>query len=832
MIKNIIKRDGRIEPYQPKKLYGWGQWAAKSLGKRVDWSSVIIATVSTAPETISAQELQNNLIKTCLDKQTYSYFRMAGRLYASVLHKEIHGDEIPLIRVVHHKLSEAGLMVKLDYTAKEYTEIEAMVDHSRDFDCSHFSLHQIRKKYSLQNRKNKIEYETAQFVYIRMAMTLAMDEPQDKRLAAVKKNYDILSLKALSAPSPNYINLGTELKGYASCCLFKSGDTIPSLAAGDLIAYTMTANSAGIGGNIVTRSGGDPVRGGAIIHNGKLPYYASMGKGIKANVQAGRSGALTIYYEASDPEANTISLLRNPRSTEKNRNRDMHYSMLVNSFMTEKAKNNEQMFSFNCYTAPDLHKALYGNDIEEFKRLYYQYEQDPKFVKNMFHPRDLIRRNLTEAVETGVAYVANIDEINYHTPFKEPIHSSNLCAEIAEPTEAYESPEDLYSTTDVGYVKTLLSNGSACTYLHEFTYSECLYRDGKTIFAGELKAGDWFTFAKSQQPEQVIEILEVKKEPEVAMCSLAAIPVDTIETVNINDPKNIDISLIDTDAQYEEVMYLAFKMIDYCILNSDYPLPHIGFTAKKRMSAGVGIMGLATHMARKKLKYSSPEGMIELHRVYERHMYFAIRASLRIAKERGNAPWIHKTKWAEGWLPIDTYNKNVDTLGDFKNIYDWETLRGEIKEQGGIGHSCLVAYMPGESSSKALGGANGIYKIREKVLVKTDNGNTLIWAAPYGDDPEYEYEIAWDSDPIDTIREYAVCQKWTDQAISADWWLRIFEDARISSTTMLKWHFEMVRLGNKTRYYLNTNTSANLAVNGGGSINDDTDDMDCENCTM
>ncbi|MFO5736522.1 hypothetical protein, partial [Klebsiella pneumoniae] len=70
----------------------------------------------------------------------------------------------------------------------------------------------------------------------------------------------------------------------------------------------------------------------------------------------------------------------------------------------------------------------------------------------------------------------------------------------------------------------------------------------------------------------------------------------------------------------------------------------LALTSKKRMSAGVGIMGLATHMARAGLKYSSDAGKAEIHFIAERHMYFLIKASLKIAKGRGNAPWIDKTK--------------------------------------------------------------------------------------------------------------------------------------------------------------------------------------------
>ena len=60
--RTILKRDGHTEPYDPRKLNGWGQWAAANLGKRVDWSRIVINVMSAMPETVSTAELQEKLI--------------------------------------------------------------------------------------------------------------------------------------------------------------------------------------------------------------------------------------------------------------------------------------------------------------------------------------------------------------------------------------------------------------------------------------------------------------------------------------------------------------------------------------------------------------------------------------------------------------------------------------------------------------------------------------------------------------------------------------------------------------------------------------------------
>ena len=80
------------------------------------------------------------------------------------------------------------------------------------------------------------------------------------------------------------------------------------------------------------------------------------------------------------------------------------------------------------------------------------------------------------------------------------------------------------------------------------------------------------------------------------------------------------------------------------------------------------------------------------------------KASLRLAKERGVCEWINKTKYPEGWLPIDTANKTIDTEVNQPLLLDWESLRKEIIEVGGLRNSVLEAFMPNESSSLATGG--------------------------------------------------------------------------------------------------------------------------------
>ncbi|HET8689159.1 MAG TPA: ribonucleoside-diphosphate reductase subunit alpha, partial [Methanosarcina sp.] len=696
--------------------------------------------VSTLPEECTSEDFQIGLIQYCLDKATWEYSLMAGRLYAALMLKQIHNGVYPTVMELHGKLIVAGLMVPLNYSKEEYDLVEQMIDHELNLKSAHYSLHQIRYKYSLRNKVDGIEYETPQFVYMRMAMALAENEPKETRMIDVAKWYEHLSHKRINAPTPYYVNLGTKLDGYASCCLYTTNDTWPSLAAGDHIAYAMTCMSAGIGSHIKTRSLNDKVRGGLIQHQGKIPYYRALVGAINANLQNGRGGAATVHYTAYDPEVEVIASLKNPMTPASKQVRGVDYSFGSNRFFARLAAKNQEVALFSYADAPELYEAQYGKDSNKFERLYNEFLKSDK-KRTMVPARKIVQNALNEAFETGRHYLHFTDTINHHTPFKDPIYSSNLCQEVALPTVGFDSVEDLYKP----------------------------YEEGKG---------------------------------EVAICNIAGII-----------PSNIT-----SDSQYAEVAYYALKMIDVGIHKSTYVFKNLEDTAKSRLSAGVGIIGLAHLMAKKNKKFTDQDGKNFIHETFETHAWHLYNASLRLGKEKGNAPWMHKTKFPEGWTPLDTYEKRVDELVTIENKRDWKSLSEKIIANRGIRNSVVGCHMPGESSANASETTNGTYPIRDYDLLKTNDTMAMRWVAPDATKYKDRYQLAWDIPTQDLIECYAIMQKWTDQAISADLYRKLQGDEKVGTKEMLKSYFDLAKYGVKTRYYQNSLTAKAIDLNSSEDV--------------
>src|SRR5699024_11893685 len=111
---------------------------------------------------------------------------------------------------------------------------------------------------------------------------------------------------------------------------------------------------------------------------------------VNANLLNGRGGACTTYFPIFDPEVETLLRLKNPMSTEDRRIRGLDYSWGGNRFFARKVARNEEVFLFNCFTAPDLYDALYIADEARFAELYEKYEVDDNFTMNYVNLYELL----------------------------------------------------------------------------------------------------------------------------------------------------------------------------------------------------------------------------------------------------------------------------------------------------------------------------------------------------------------------------------------------------------------------------------------------------------
>ena len=277
---------------------------------------------------------------------------------------------------------------------------------------------------------------------------------------------------------------------------------------------------------------------------------------------------------------------------------------------------------------------------------------------------------------------------------------------------------------------------------------------------------------------------------EIALCILSAINVGTIKSLD----------------DLEELCELAVRALEEIIDYQRYPIKAAEISTKARRSLGVGYIGLAHYLARNHVSYQDEQAWKLVHDLSEAFQYYLLRASNKLAQERGACEYFDRTKYSDGILPIDTYKKDLDAVVENNLNYDWDSLRNDIKQHG-LRHSTLSAQMPSESSSVVSNATNGIEPPRGYLSVKKSKKGPLKQIVPQYQTLKNHYTLLWEmSGNQGYINIVAVMQKFFDQAISGNWSYNPtqYPDNEVPMSVMIQDLLQTYKLGWKTSYYQNT----------------------------
>ena len=289
------------------------------------------------------------------------------------------------------------------------------------------------------------------------------------------------------------------------------------------------------------------------------------------------------------------------------------------------------------------------------------------------------------------------------------------------------------------------------------------------------------------------------EEGEIALCTLAAF--------NLGALKDLD--------ELEELSELIVRALDSLLDYQDYPVPAAYNSTMGRRPLGVGVINFANYLAKNNVRYSDGSANGLTHRTFEAIQYYLLKASNKLAREKGTCSKFNETTYAKGILPIDTYKRDLDTVCEESLHLDWESLRNEIKSFG-LRNSTLTALMPSETSSQISNATNGIEPPRGFVSVKASKDGILKQVVPDFAELQDRYELLWNIPNNDGyLQLVAIMQKFVDQTISANtnYDPGLFEGGKVPMKLLLKDLLTAYKLGVKTLYYHNTRDGAADAQN-------------------
>jgi len=444
----VVKRDGSIELLDLDKMHIMVEEACKGLGG-VSASQVEIQSGIQFYDGITTAEIQEILIKSAsdlisVDNPNYQY--VAARLLLFSVRKSLYGGIRDLPHLEQHIYSCTNIDVYdkdifTKYSKEEIDKANGFIDHSRDFLFTYAGLRQVVDKYLVQDRSGGGVYESPQFMYIMIALTIFAEYPKEIRLNYVKKYYDAISKHKLNIPTPIMGGVRTPLRQFASCVLVDIDDTLDSIFSSDMAIGRYVAQRAGIGINAGRIRGiNAKIRGGEVQHTGVIPFLKKFEATVRCCTQNGiRGGSATVHFPIWHQEIRDIIVLKNNKGTEDNRVRKLDYSIQLSSLFYQRFIDDESISLFSPHDVPGLYDAF---GTPSFDDLYVEYESNDSIPRTTIKAQELILELLKERAETGRIYIMNIDHCNTHSSFKDKVTMSNLCQEITLPTYPLQHIDD------------------------------------------------------------------------------------------------------------------------------------------------------------------------------------------------------------------------------------------------------------------------------------------------------------------------------------------------------------------------------------------------------
>jgi ribonucleoside-diphosphate reductase alpha chain len=465
----VVKRNGTIEPLDLDKMHLMVEEACRGLAG-VSASQVEMTSGIQFYDGISTEEIQEILIRSAsdlidLDHPNYQF--VAARLLLFSVRKQLYGKmkELPALehhiyQCVNHQVYDNDIFDK--YSKEEIERADSYIDHDRDYLFTYAGLRQVVDKYLVQDRSGGGVYETPQFMYMMIALTVFAEYPKETRMSYVRRYYDAISKHKINIPTPIMAGVRTPLRQFASCVLVDIDDTLDSIFSSDMAIGRYVSQRAGIGINAGRIRGiNSKIRGGEVQHTGVVPFLKKFEATVRCCTQNGiRGGSATVHFPIWHQEIEDILVLKNNKGTEDNRVRKLDYSIQLSKIFYERFIQDSEITLFSPHDVPGLYDA-FGTDT--FDNLYTVYEKDTSIPKKTVKAQELILSLLKERAETGRIYIMNIDHCNSHSSYKDQITMSNLCQEITEPTTPIQHIDDdgpqeiatcILSAVNVGKVKS------------------------------------------------------------------------------------------------------------------------------------------------------------------------------------------------------------------------------------------------------------------------------------------------------------------------------------------------------------------------------------------
>ncbi len=680
VVVQVSREDGSQSPLDWGYVQSVITGACKNLAE-CD-STVLIEEVSRSLyNNMSEEEIDTACILSAraqIEKEP-AYSSVAARLLLNVISKEVFGERRSpltyekLCRDNFKKSIERGVeheLLSKDLLSFDFKKLSQALVPERDLLFQYMGLQTIYDRYLLHRNKRRIE--APQYFWMRVAMGLAVMEPEKNDRAI--EFYEVLSTFRFVSSTPTLFNAGTLHPQLSSCYLSTINDDLENIFKVIQDNALLSKWAGGIGNDWTNvRATGARIKGTNGASQGVVPFLkVANDTAIAVNQGGKRKGAVCAYLESWHLEIEEFLELRKNTGDERRRTHDMHTANWVPDLLMKRIKENGMWTLFSPNDTADLHH-IYG---PAFEKRYEEYEQMALQGKLKHFKQipavELWRKMLSMLFETGHPWITFKDPSNIRSPQDHSgvVHNSNLCTEIL-----------LNTSFD-----------------------------------------------------------------ETAVCNLGSINLAVHTKENGLDRKLL-----------ENTIRTAVRMLDNVIDINYYPTKEARNSNLRHRPVGLGLMAFQDALYKQGISYASNEAVEFADRSMELISYFAILASIDLARERGPYSSYQGSKWSRGLLPIDTLDLLATERGgnlsvDRSVVEDWSVVREALKKHG-MRNSNVMAIAPTATIANIVGVTQSIEPTFRNLFVKSNLSGEFTVINPYLIE-DLKRDGLWDAEMLDDLKYF------------------------------------------------------------------------------
>ncbi|WP_459479892.1 ribonucleoside-diphosphate reductase subunit alpha [Clostridium saccharoperbutylacetonicum] len=703
--------------------------------------------------------MNDNEIRRCLIQATLEltndkepdWQNIAAKMYTYELY-----DKIKNIRKVDNdnlysdyyefikELTEKGLYgeyILENYSKEDILELEKEIKPERDFLFNYSGINLLASRYLVQDYdRNPIELPQQMFMGI--AMHLAISEKQENRVYWAKRFYNVLSSLKATMATPTMSNARKPFYQLSSCFI----DTVEDSLDGIYKSLDSFAKISKFGGGMGIYMGkiralGAPIRGFKGASGGVIPWVKLFNDTAIAVDQLGvRNGSVAVWLDAWHKDIPEFLQIRANNGDDRKKAHDVFPGVCYPDLFWKLAEND---IDANWYMmCPHEIKTVKGYALEDF----YGSEWEEKYYECVNDER--IEKRVITVKELVRLIIRNV-------------------AETGTPFAFY---RDTANKMNPNKHKGIIYSSNLCSEIMQ-NMSSMKIEKSETI-----KVGDEYVVVEKVVPGDFV------------VCNLSSIVLG-----------NVDVR---KDEELEYVVETQIRAMDNVIDLNYYSVPFAEVTNKKYRAIGLGTSGYHHMLANNKIQWTEQEHKRFADKVYEKINYYAIKSSMKIAKEKGSYELFKDSDWDNGdYFELRNYNSK-----------EWDELREEVHEAG-MRNGYLIAVAPNGSTATIAGTSEGIDPVMSRFYFEEKKGSIIPKTAPnLSEDNYWYYNSAYTIDQAISVEINGIRQRHIDQGQS----FNLYITNNYTTRQIMNLYIEACKCGVKSIYYVR---SKSLEVN------------ECETCS-